>query len=177
MSQLNFFLTQDEVLERLVPIFLSEDFLIFNGRFFDKTNPTSISKIDDILKFDILTIWVKNNIALPTCNCKGRGDFEGLFLFDMYFDPIVEISNCATHDGRMVPGRLYYKTGWIKSPDLRELHRQSASKIVRVFRKNLKPVSNFNISNSVIKLIKDDGHEIELGDKGKIINKNNLNSP
>jgi hypothetical protein len=127
MSQLNFFLTQDEIQERLNILLLSDEFLVFNGKFFESQNPLPIHKLSELKIFESLTIWVTNKFLTPICSQKGTRDYLNTYLFDTINDPIIELDNCTMFDMRMSPGRLFFKTGWIKNIDLRLLHKKRAN--------------------------------------------------
>src|SRR5258705_10437596 len=94
MSQVNFFMTKDEMNTRLNDLILSEHFQIFNGSFFDTEKPVPISNKDDLQNFSRVIIWVNNKYELAICASKGLGAYEDKFLFDHYKQPIIEVDNC-----------------------------------------------------------------------------------
>lgn len=175
MSQLNFFMTKEEVKEKLDVLFALGQFQVFEGRFFDTETPTPISEKDQVMNNAEYTIWVKNDYCDAKCSVKAQGDYKGKFLFDSYKDPIIELSTCKFDDNLISPGRIYYKAGWVESPELRELHEKMCSKVVRLFKNTLHNLSSpFKISKEIEKLIAA-GHEVELGRGGMRINKLNIN--
>lgn len=176
MSQLNFFLTDTELRDKLRLAHQTGDYKIFVGRFFKTNNPIQVSDIDELCDFDSLTIWVNNKFVESICSLKGQCDYTDYFLFDYYYNPIIELDNCRFSNGLISPGRLFYKTGWIKNNELNLIHKKMASKLVRIFNKDLINVSSpFKISAGVEKLIQD-GYEIELGEGGLRLNKENINA-
>ncbi len=176
MSQLNFFLTDTELKDKLRFVHQTGDYKIFVGRFFKSNNPSQINDIDELVDFDNLTIWVNNKIVEPICSQKGQGEYADYVLFDYYYDPIIELDNCRISNGLISPGRLFYKTGWIKNNELSLIHKKMASKLVRIFNKDLISVSSlFKISVGVNKLMQD-GFEIELGEGGLRLNEENINA-
>lgn len=176
MSQLNFFLTDNELRDKLIFAQQTGDYKIFIGRFFKNINPIEINNVDELIELDSLTIWVNNSFVEPICSQKGQGDFEDYVLFDYYYDPIIELENCKFSNGLISPGRLFYKTGWIKNNELSLIHKKMASKLVRIFNKDLINVSSpFKISTVVNKLMQE-GFEIELGEGGLRLNKENINA-
>lgn len=175
MSQLNFFMTKEEVKEKLDVLFSSGQFQVFEGRFFDTQTPTPISEQDQLNNNADYTIWVNNDYCDAKCSVRGKVDLQGKFLFDGYKGPIIELSMCKFDDKLISAGRIYYKAGWIDNPELRELHKKMCSKVVRLFRKTLHDLSSpFKISKEIEKLVVA-GHELELGSGGVRINKMNTN--
>jgi hypothetical protein len=176
MSQLNFFLTDNELRDILRFAQQTGDYKIFIGRFFKNLKPIQINNVDELIDFDSLTIWVNNNFVEPICSQKGRGNFADYVLFDYYNDPIIELDNCKFSNGLISPGRLFYKIGWIKNNELSLIHKKMASKLVRIFNKDLINISSpFKISAGIDKLIRD-GYEIELGEGGLRLNIENINA-
>jgi hypothetical protein len=168
MGQLNFFMTKEELVEEINQLLISEEYLLFEGAFFDSKIPKQINKKGKVGKLDRITIWIRNSKCYPTCSLKGEGEMKGKFLFDIYKDPIIEMDLGSLHNKLFSPGRLYYKTGWIKDEGLRKKHTKLTNKLVRMFKKRLITSGQFKpfyISEEVVKLIKKD-HEIELGEGG-----------
>lgn len=175
MSQLNFFLTTDEMNERLNELILKEDFQIFNGSLFDTQKPIPVSDVAQLKDFSRAIIWVNNKYELPLCSSKGLGDFENKFLFDYLKQPIIEIDNCKVVKKLISPGRVYYKAGWIDNAELRQLHKRMAEKVKKHFNKGLLPLSSsFKFSDGIKNLLSK-GYELELGQGGKKINRPNIN--
>ena len=176
MSQLNFFITDNELRDKLKLALQTGDYKIFVGRYFRTNNPIHIYDIDKINDFASLTIWVNNEIVDSICSQKGQGNYADYFLFDYYHDPIIEFDNCKFSNGLISPGRLFYKNGWIKNNELNLIHKKMASKLVRIINKDLVNVSSpFKISAGVKSLIQS-GFEIELGEGGLRLNKKNINA-
>src|SRR5690606_32952901 len=102
-----------------------------------------------------------------------QGKYSDYFLFDYYYDPIIELDNCKFSNGLISPGRLFYKTGWIKNIELNLIHKKMAGKLVKIFKKDLLDIpSAFKMSLGVKRLI-EEGSEIELGEGGlRLSNKN-----
>lgn len=118
---------------------------------------------------------MNNKFAKSICSQKGKGDYADYYLFDYYYDPIIELDNCKFSNGVISSGRLFYKSGWIKDNELNQIHKKMASKLIRIFSRDLVSIfSPFKISNGVKKLVQD-GFEIELGDGGMRLNKENIN--
>ena len=177
MGQLNFFMTDDELLNEIKQLILSDHCLLFDGKFFDTKTPAIISEITNIHSLDTIIIWIKNDKRSPTCSAKGSGRMEGKFLFDNYKDPIIELDLGKTEKQLISPGRLYYKVGWIESKELRELHKKFVNKLVRKFRKNLITASRlkpFYITKIIADLLSND-YELELGKGGMKVTKHNIN--
>jgi len=85
MSQLNFFLTDTELRDKLRFAHQTGDYKIFVGRFFKTNNPIQVSDIDELSDFDSLTIWVNNKFVESICLQKGQSDYADYFLFDYYY--------------------------------------------------------------------------------------------
>ena len=177
MGQLNFFMTEDEIVEEVNQLLLSNNFIIFDKAFFNHEIPEPLSGLANANQISRFIIWIKNSNSDPKCSSKGKGDFSGKFLFDMYKDPIIELDFGHTVDNVISASRLYYKTGWITNEDLREVHIKSTNKIVKFFKKKLTTTNRlkpFYISQDIIALL-DRGHELELGTGGMRVTKLNLN--
>jgi hypothetical protein len=177
MSQLNFFMTKDELVNEINQLLNSEDYLLFDKTFFDSESPETVSKITNIESLDRIVIWIKNDKLVPTCSAKGAGQFEGKFLFDVYKDPIIELDIGKKKMRLFSPNRLFYKAGWIDDKELRELHIKSATKLVRTFKKKLITTSRikpFYITESVANHLTN-GYELELGEGGMRVTKHNIN--
>jgi hypothetical protein len=101
MSQLNFFMTKDEVVEKIKSLNMKNQFAIFQGRFFDIKKPTPLVIMQDVGKSKELIIWVKNSLKEPECSTKGLENYLDNFLFDYYKDPIIEFSNCV-YDNKLI---------------------------------------------------------------------------
>jgi hypothetical protein len=163
MSQLNFLLTEHEFKEKLRIVHQTGDYMIFAGRSFKSGRPIAIQNFDGPFVDDDFTIWVKNDFVEPVCSSRGTGDFAECYLFDYYHDPMIELDGCKYSNGLISPGRLFYKAGWIKHPELRLIHKRMASKLLRIFSKGLTNFSSHvKISAGVEKQIQD-GFRIEVG--------------
>lgn len=177
MSQLNFFMTKDELLNEINQLLNSDDYILFDKTFFDSESPERINQITNIDSLNRIIIWVKNDNRLPTCSSKGLGQMEGKFLFDIYKDPIIELDIGKTAQKLFSPSRLFYKAGWIENKELRELHTKFANKLVRTFKKKLVTTSRlkpFYITESVANYLTSD-YELELGEGGMRVTKHDLN--
>jgi hypothetical protein len=176
MSQLNFFMTKEEMRLRLEDLLSTGLVTLFFGNFFDTNRPAPILTLNEIGEFDDIIIWVNNDTLEPKCSSRGIGDYKDKFLFDYYKDPIIELDNCSYSPKIISPGRLFYKTGYIENESVRQQHIAVAKKAVRIFSKNLLPISKpFKISPQVKNLI-EQGYQIELGRGGRVINKTSINS-
>jgi len=178
MGQLNFFMTKDEIVTEIKLLLLSNNYTLFDKTFFDSEIPESISDTEKLNDVDKITIWINNAKYQPKCSSRGAGKMTGKFLFDYYKDPIIEFDLGKTAGKLFSPSRLFYKTGWLEDKDLRELHTKSTNKLVRTFKKKLTTTNRlkpFYISESVIKHLSND-YELELGDGGMRVNKQNINS-
>jgi hypothetical protein len=176
MGQLNFFMTEHEIVNELNDLLLSNNFILFNKAFFTEEVPEPINSITNLNEIDKLTIWVKNSQSEPTCSSKGKEDHNGMFLFDTYKDPVIDLHIGRTIDKTISPTRLYYKTGWIANEELRDLHAKAINKIVRTFKKKLittNRLKRFYMSHTIIKRL-EDGYEVELGKGGMRVTKLNL---
>lgn len=163
MSQLNFFITETELFEKLTEAQSQCNISIFGGRFFERIHPEPVPDIAAATALQNLIIWSNSNFGIPTCSRKGLGKNEGLYLFDYHFDPIIEITVCAINDKLLSPGRIFYKNGWIKHPDLDQLHTSVCRKIRRIFAKELCDLSPpFKFSKNV-KNMMSNGFRVELG--------------
>ena len=177
MGQLNFFMTEDEIVNEVTDLFLSDNFILFDKAFFDEKVPEPVNSITNLNEIDKLIIWVKNSQFEPKCLLKGEADYSGKFHFDTYKDPIIELDLGRTIDKVLSPSRLYYKTGWIANEELRTVHSKTKNKIVRTFKKKLTTTNRlkpFYLSPNIIKLL-NDGYEVELGMGGKRMSKLDLN--
>jgi hypothetical protein len=179
MGQLNFFMTQEEIYKEVKQLIDSDSFLLFDGVSFNSEIPVPMTEPNGIENSKRLIIWIKNEIIQPKCSQKGAGDYCDNFLFDYYFDPIIEFDIRRIEDNLISSSRLFYKTGWVENRELRELHTKQTNKIVRQFKKRLhvfEKIKPFYISNGVIDLL-DNGCEIELGNGGLRLNNKEINSP
>lgn len=177
MSQLNFFMTKNELVNEINQLLSSGFYLLFDKTFFDSENPETISKITNIDSLARIIIWIKNDKRLPKCSAKGAGQMEGKFLFDIYKDPIIELDIGKTAKRLFSPSRLFYKSGWINDKELRELHTKIANKLVRTFKKKLITTSRlkpFYMTESVANHLTND-YELELGEGGMRVTKHNIN--
>lgn len=175
MSQLNFFMTKEEMISEVNQLILSRDFTVLDERSFDSQTPKAISKLN-IDSSRGITIWINNPIGLPNCSLKGEGSFEGKFLFDIYKDPIIELDFGKEESKLFTPSRLFYKAGLIENKELRDLHSKLANHIVMRFKKKLTTTSHlkpFYISNALLEFLSD-GYELELGQGGLRVNKDKL---
>jgi hypothetical protein len=176
MSQLNFFMTSEEIETELEILLKNNDVLIFKENNFDVENPLPISTIDEIQNSKNIIIWLKNEICEPNCLTKIYQFKKTKFMFDFYTQPIIELNKSNINGKLISPGRLFYKSGWIENTELGNLHAKMAKKIIKNFNKNLKEISKpFKISFKIEELI-NKGYEIELGIDGFRINEKTLTS-
>lgn len=178
MGQLNFFMTKDEIDKEVEELIISELFLVFNGSFFNSKHPIPMNSSTEIGDSKRLIIWIKNKITQPKCSNNGAGNYIDKFLFDYYFDPIIEFDIEPSIDNLISPNRLFYKTGWITDKVLREIHAKETNKLVRRIKKKLvasEKTKPFYISKGTIELL-NKGFELELGPGGRKINKQIINS-
>jgi len=174
MSQLNFFLSKDDVLDILDRLVETDEIKIFTGRYFEKEFPDAIKNINEIKEFDELTFWLKNEIKRPKCYSYERSSGHVVFLFDTYKDPIIEFSDCKRTTLLMSPGRIYYKAGWIENHELRRAHKNWAVRVTKLFYKRLKKLDKFwRISNDVESWVSSGGI-LELGPGGRKISELDL---
>lgn len=177
MGQLNFFMTHDEILNEVKQLIDSDTFLLFNEAYFNTETPFPITESSEIENSKRLIIWIKNEITQPKCSGKGVGNYCDKFLFDYYYDPIIEFDIEQIKGNLISASRLFYKTGWITDNELRVYHTKQTNKIIRQFKKRLQTFEKlkpFYISNGVIDLL-DKGYEIELGDGGLRLNNRTYN--
>lgn len=176
MSQLNFFMTEEEIKIEVEELIYLNLFVLFNASFFNVEIPTPIANSNEIKDSKRLIIWVKNEIAQPKCSTKGGGNYSNKFLFDSYYDPIIEFDIEHTIGNLISPSRLFYKAGWIKDKVIRDVHNKAAGKLLRTIKKKLKTwdeIKPFYISNGTMNLL-DNGFEIELGKGGMRLNKQEI---
>lgn len=177
MGQLNFFMTQDEIRTQIKELIASDLYLLFNGAFFDSEQPTPLKDSNINLDMGRIIIWIINPTIAPICSTKGTGNYSDKFLFDYFLDPIIEFDIETPKDNLMTPSRLYFKTGWVKDKLVRDIHVKAANKIVRAFKQKLmtlQEIKPFYISKGTIEFL-DNGFEIELGPRGKRIDKKIIN--
>jgi hypothetical protein len=177
MGQLNFFMTENEIVHEVNQLILSNNFTIFDKSFFDDEIPKSISSITNANQISRFIIWVNNSNSEPKCSSNAAGDFKGKFLFNIYKDPIIELDFGHAVDNVIPASRLYYKTGWIENEGLRDVHTKSTNRIARTFKKKLtttKRLKPFYISQDIIKRL-EEGFEVELGTGGMRVSKLELN--
>jgi hypothetical protein len=176
MSQLNFFLTQDEIASKIKAILTMDCFFVFNGKAFNTSKPEPISDVIQTAGFVILILWLKNSRKAPSASIDGAGALAGKFLFDYLKDPILAIENCTYIDGLFTPGRIYFKAGWIEDKELRKEHQNAGNKLLKIFDENtIKVQKVWRVSQNVKKLVME-GCELELGSKGFRINKANIDA-
>ena len=177
MGQINFFMTEAEIVNQINELLLSNNFTLFNKTFFDSQIPESISQIDNLDNIDRITIWINNNKYQPKCSSCGAGNFVNNFLFDTYKDPIIELDLGKQTKNILSPCRLFYKTGWIIDEYVRGIHIKATTKLVRTFKKGLTTIIRlkpFYISESIINLL-DKDYELELGEGGMRVTKLTIN--
>jgi hypothetical protein len=177
MSQLNFFMTQEEIRNEVEELINSSLFVLFNGSFFNFEIPTPMTNSKEIGESKRIIIWIKNEITQPKCSKKGAGNYSDKFLFDYYYDPIIEFDIENIVGNLISPSRIFYKAGWIKDKEIRDFHTKATSKLVRTIKKKLKTwdkIKPFYISKNTMNLL-DNGFEIELGNGGMRLNKQTIN--
>lgn len=161
---------------RISKIIRTGDFFLFKGFFSSSSIPINITDYNQLDNWDRAILWVKNSIKQPLCLNSGLGEYSDKYCFDIYSDPIIEIQNCAYSSLLISPGRIYYKSGWIENDDLRHLHRRKAQKIVRIFEKDLNVISRpFKVTPEIKEWVHR-GYELELGQGGRRINSQNIES-
>jgi len=176
MSQLNFFLTQDEIAFKIEAIIAMDSFAMFNGKAFTTSTPEPITDVIQTKGFQSLILWVKNGSKIPLASIKGTCALAGNFLFDYLKDPIIEIENCRYVNGLFTPGRIYFKAGWIEDEALRSIHQKAGNKLLRLFdTKTIKVRKVWRVSPNVKKLVMQ-GSELELGSNGFRISKANIDA-
>lgn len=176
MSQLNFFLFNDDILLRLESLIKKGEVELFRGRFFENEFPDPVIDINEVRDISQLTFWFKNVVKKPKCYLITHGVNDGLFTFDYYKDPIMHFSDCIRTPNLISPGRIFYKAGWIEDAQLRKNHEKWTKRVSRLFDKDLMKIDGFwRISNSVINWVNSE-RCLELGTGGFRINKENLNS-
>jgi hypothetical protein len=176
MGQLNFFMTKEELVEEINKLLASDQYYIFRGQFFDKEFPEPSTNLDTLTDCEKIIIWVENNQLQPKCSSLGDGKYKGKFLFDVYFDPIIEVDIGRRTDKVLLPSRLFYKTGWLKDVQARETHTKMTNRIIRSFKKKLTAINRlkpFYLSQSILNLL-DENFELELGEGGKRVTKFDL---
>lgn len=175
MSQVNFFLSDNEVRTLLLKLVETNEVLIFNGCFFDVEFPEPVNSINDLSDSKELTFWLKNDFVQPKCSGLAGGERAGKFLFDYYNDPIIEFENCIWTEKLISPGRIFYKAGWIQNEELRKLHINWTSRVAKLFTKGLKKLDTpWRISVSIENWVLQGGL-VELGKGGKVVGKENIN--
>ncbi|SEO66338.1 hypothetical protein SAMN05192574_110177 [Mucilaginibacter gossypiicola] len=175
MSQLNFLLLPDEILDRLNSIIQKNDALVFSGRFFEHEHPKPFEIKEDTSLPDELTLWLNNSKKMPRGEIITEGPFKGKFAFDYYKDPIIQFHNCVTAQTTIHSGRIFYKSGWIDDDVLRSKHKKWAAKTTRIIDRNLQKLNKFwRISTAVEEWV-NEGGSLELGPGGLIVNKQNFN--
>lgn len=170
-------MTKEEIYKVVEELIVSDLYLLFKGNFFNSEQPTPITSQAQIGETKRIIIWIKNQVAEPKCSSKGAGNYIDKFLFDYYFDPIIEFDIETPIDNLILPCRLFYKTGWLKDNLLRDMHIKSTNNLVRTIRKKLETsdkLKPFYISKGTIELL-EKGYEFELGQGGRKINKHLIN--
>ncbi len=174
MSQLNFFFSKEEILDKIEAIMSSKEVAIFNGLFHDTESPKPTGKIKELGEFTKLVLWLRNDVKEPKCSGNGRGIMEGKYFFDILKDPIIEINNIKFSNGLMSPGRIFYKTGWFENEDLNRKHKRWANRVYKLFDKDtLKVYKTWRVSKAVKEWI-DAGGTIELGSNGMVLDKERI---
>jgi hypothetical protein len=169
-------MTQEEIKNEVDEIINSNLFVLFHGSFFDVERPTPLANSNEIEDSGRIIIWIKNDIAQPKCSIKGSANYRDKFLFDYYYDPIIELDIEKTIDNIISPSRLFYKTGWIKDKVIKDIHDKATSKLARTVKKKLKTcnkIKPFYISNGTLSLL-ENGFEIELGKGGMRLTKHEI---
>lgn len=136
MSQVNFFMTAEDEALFLDFIFSRADTHVLAGRFFAERTPSPLASKEKIRECDELTLVNKELMAEPIAGSCG----DAGFLFDMYYDPRIELSRCRTSKERLLNGRIYAKIGWLKSKEANAIYKTWYGSIERWLKKRYRPV-------------------------------------
>ena len=170
-------MTHEEIKNEVDELINADLYVLFNGSFFNTEHPIGLINSNEIADSKRLIIWIKNDIIPPECSRKATENHKDKFIFDYYFDPIIEFDIASINNNIILPNRLFYKTGWIKDDKLREIHNKATNKLVQTIKNKLSTsdkIKPFYISNGTSDLF-NNGFEIELGIGGKRINEKTIN--
>jgi len=133
MSQVNFFMKEDDERELLDAVRGRGDTLLFVGRFHRTATPEPASTIPDRERFIVFT--PSELAARPVCSARGEGEHAGEFTFALYRDPHIEMSRCHLTNDVLMSGRIYAKVGWLEDESRNDVYRRWYSSIERWIKK------------------------------------------
>jgi hypothetical protein len=133
MSQVNFFMLEDDERELLDAVRGRGDTLLFVGRFHPTARPKPASAIP--ARERIIVFTPTELAARPVCSARGAGEHAGEFLFDLHSDPHIEMSRCRLRNDVLVSGRIYAKVGWLEDASRNDAYRRWYSSIERWIKK------------------------------------------
>lgn len=135
MSQVNFFMLENDEREFVEMLSARGDTLMFSGYFFPVKRPTPTRDLPPIGSERVVTLVNSRLRPDPECEGRGAGDFAELYLFDGLKYPQCEFSRCRFQDGILLDGRIYAKIGWLESPTENRIYRSWYSSIERWIKK------------------------------------------
>ena len=115
MSQVRFFMLDDDEREFVEMLRGRGDTQLFLHRFFPTKNPEPLTGVPSFQSAKEITLVNAQLRPNPTCTRSGFGESSGLYLFDDLHDPACEFSRCYFDGSILVDGRLYAKIGWLQS--------------------------------------------------------------
>lgn len=110
MSQINFFMTQDDERAFVEMLLSRSDTLLFSGRSFPTPSPEPVRHPRMIEAVEEVSLVNSQLMPEPRCSGRGRGEHKGKYLFEMYEDPFIEFQRCAWEQEILIPGRLHMQT-------------------------------------------------------------------
>lgn len=135
MSQVNFFMTDDDEDAFLEFLFSRKGTYVLSGRFFDSREPTPLVSKEDVRAAADLTLVNKDIMPQPVAR---GGDTR--FCFDLFRDPTIEFSRSRLSKKRLLNGRIYAKIGWLKPKEANAVYKSWYGSIERWLKKHYRRV-------------------------------------
>lgn len=142
MSQVNFFMTADDENAFLDMLLSRVDTHVLLGGFFDSSSPIPLLSKAKVGKVKELTLVNKDIMPQPIASGPGEGELAGKYLFDMFYDPAIQLTRSHLSKDRLVSGRIYAKIGWLKRKEANAVYKSWYGSIERWLKKRYHRVNN-----------------------------------
>lgn len=134
MSQVNFFMDENDDEEFIAMLRARSDTALFVGRFFDTPTPTP-QRIPNYGSRAELELVNTSVAPTPVCHGRGAGEYRGRYLFDSYSDLHIEFTRSRLENRVLVAGRIYAKIGWAKPEEVNKVGRAWYGSLERWIKK------------------------------------------
>jgi hypothetical protein len=123
MSQVSFFMLENDEREFVEMLSARVDTFMFSGRFFPVKRPTPTRYLPPFGAEGLVTLVNSGLRPSPECDGRGEGDSARLYMFDRLKYPQCELSRSRFEDGILLGGRIYAKIGWLDSQNENRIYR------------------------------------------------------